>query len=372
MNGTLTMASHVALDTMRRALGRPSPVRSLVFKVTRRCNLFCEMCYTHEGETTGEVTPEEAAVFFGAGGFEQLHLLRFTGGEPFLRQDFTELCRAVLSGARPRLLYLTTNGTFADRLETWLKEIAAPFEGDVTVQISLDAADELHDEIRQKKGTLPRTLAAAELVRDFARHHPHLSLGLNQTITPKNLQSVAGVAEVAHRLGAQHTVILAQEDHETRERPLNTGSPFVLRTPIGKAEVEALYADLRTHAPGNLGLVAEGGFSARLRNATQSFMHQQEKRQLLAGTPPPRLNCMAAFTYLRLSPEGDITPCSLKNHLLLGNLKTHTLAQIWHSPQAATARREVMACPGCWVECDIIPGLANQPVFWRHVAGQVL
>ena len=57
------MASHVALDTMRRALGRPSPVRSLVFKVTRRCNLFCEMCYTHEGETTGEVTPEEAAVF---------------------------------------------------------------------------------------------------------------------------------------------------------------------------------------------------------------------------------------------------------------------------------------------------------------------
>ncbi len=372
MSGILTMAGQVASGALKRRGLRPDVPRAVVFKVTKRCNLACEMCYTHEGDAVQEVTVQEAGRFFASGPFGGLHLLRFTGGEPFLRTDFTTLCQAVLAHARPQVLYLTTNGTFVDRLEDWLHNVAVPHRGRVNVQISLDAADERHDVIRKKKGALQTTLDAIAATAVFSRQHGHIELGVNQTLTTTNLDAVAGVAEVAKRHGAQHTVILAQEEHETRERHSDDGGGFRLKTPFTKEQLRALYADLEKHAPGNVGRGGLPGLSGRLRDATQSYVHHQQRRQLLNDAPPPPLTCMAAFTYLRIAPDGAVTPCTLKAHHVLGNIRTDDFPTVWHGEAAEAARRAVAACPGCFVECDVIPSFPYQPAFAGHVVRALL
>lgn len=351
-------AAMVASGGLKRRLGKADRPRDVVYKVTRRCNLFCSMCYTHDGERGQELTPSEAARFFGHPGMSGLRLLRLTGGEPFLRQDMVELTQACLSGSALPFLHLTTNGTFLDRLESWLKEVVAPYQGRVVIQVSLDAADSRHDTIRGKEGSLEKTLQALQLLKDQAKTLPHLMFGINQTIGPDNIDAMDEVAALAHSLGATHTLILAQEEHETREKADEAGAGFRLRTPLSPDQVAALQKALKkqlSHPQGH-------GLEAKFRALTQSYIHHHEFRQL-EGQPPPRQACMAAFSYLRLSPEGDVTPCTLKNSHVLGNIRRQDFDALWEGEAAQKARLSVAACPGCWVECDVIPSFPYQPAF---------
>lgn len=361
----------IAGGMIKRRMGKPDLPRTLVYKVTRRCNLFCEMCYTHEGERQQELTPSEVARFFQHPGMSGLHLLRLTGGEPTLREDFPELTRACLSGGQPRFLYLTTNGSFPDRLESWLKEVAKVFFGVWTVQVSVDAADERHDQIRGKKGSLEKTKDSLSLLQQFQSTHPQLSIGVNQTISRSNLDTIGDVAEFAKQYGAQHTVILAQDEHETREKDNQDGAGFKLKTELSPAEIEVFYAALEKYSPGSLGQGGGSSLQSRLRDLTQAFVHEQEDKQL-TGAPPPRQKCMSAFTYIRLAPDGEVTPCTLKNGLKMGNIRHQSFEEIWLGSAAQEARRQVSACSGCWVECDVIPSFAYQPSFYLWAAKELL
>jgi cyclic pyranopterin phosphate synthase len=108
------------LDSLRR------PLRDLRISVTDRCNFRCPYCmpkevfgpaypFLHDPNLISTDELRRIARAFIRLGVEKI---RFTGGEPLLRQDLPELIRLIKHEPGAREVALTTNG--------WLLEKAAP------------------------------------------------------------------------------------------------------------------------------------------------------------------------------------------------------------------------------------------------------
>src|SRR5262245_33574895 len=82
------------------------------YLVTFRCNARCKMCDSWRMKPGGELTaPQVGEVFRKIG---PLDVVRLTGGEPFLREDFAEVAREVFEASSPGVLHITTNASFPD------------------------------------------------------------------------------------------------------------------------------------------------------------------------------------------------------------------------------------------------------------------
>lgn len=119
------------------------PVYSSIM-VTQNCNYKCVMCSFWHRRTEGELTLEEidrATKELRQIGIAQIN---FTGGEPFLRSDISELVATCAAASATTVL---TNGMlFGGSRRAWLD--ACPRDG-VTLQVSLDSAGPaLHDRHR--------------------------------------------------------------------------------------------------------------------------------------------------------------------------------------------------------------------------------
>jgi GTP 3',8-cyclase len=95
------------------------PVSNLRVSLTPKCNLSCIYCH-REGEKAPKEplsAPEIAEILRVAAGFG-IRSVKFTGGEPMLRQDLVEILRSVPAGMESSI---TTNGTFLGDLARDLK-----------------------------------------------------------------------------------------------------------------------------------------------------------------------------------------------------------------------------------------------------------
>jgi MoaA/NifB/PqqE/SkfB family radical SAM enzyme len=66
---------------------------------------------------------------------------------------------------------------------------------------------------------------------------------------------------------------------------------------------------------------------------------------------------MAMFAHFRMSPGGDVFPCSGLRGETAGNAAAEPFSSLWRGPRADAVRRKVLSCPGCWIECDVNPSV---------------
>lgn len=108
------------------------PVSNLRISLTPNCNLSCIYCHKEGEESPKEqITAEEIAEILRVAAKFEIRSVKFTGGEPLLRQDLLEIIRSVPDGMESSL---TTNGTLLARLASGLKEA-----GLRRVNVSLDS-----------------------------------------------------------------------------------------------------------------------------------------------------------------------------------------------------------------------------------------
>lgn len=174
----------------------------VVWNITRRCNLKCIHCYSSSQDIsyTDELTTQEGKnviddlAQFGA------PVILFSGGEPLLRPDLTELAQyAVDKGLRA---VISTNGTLIT------KEIAAKLQkiGLSYVGVSLDGTEKTHDRFRGKKGAYAAAMEGIRNCRDAG-----IKVGIRFTVNKKNVQDVGAmfdllVTEKIERLCFYHLV----------------------------------------------------------------------------------------------------------------------------------------------------------------------
>ena len=106
-------------------------VTNLRISLTSRCNLRCIYCHA-EGEVNPkeQMSTDEIAELMRVGAQFGIRSVKFTGGEPMLRQDLVDIIRSVPPGVESSM---TTNGTLLAPKAAELKEA-----GLARVNVSLD------------------------------------------------------------------------------------------------------------------------------------------------------------------------------------------------------------------------------------------
>ena len=358
-----------------RMLTKASVPRVMAYTVTWRCNAGCEMCGIRNVKDDlkskeKELTSKDISRIFKDSLLKKLDLIRFTGGEPFLKEDFTEIVDEIIKNTDTKIYYITTNGFYTDRIEKFVKTLA-PKTKNLVIQISLDAIGKLHDDIRKIPDLHKKAIETLEVLKKLTKTYS-FSFGVNQTITLDTVGHIEAVSLLCNRLGCDHKVYMA---HETHESDIMEGNNLTNKL--------SLFSNLDTHKARELyekvedyyqkEASRENGFSLPevLWKVTEREILKGSKNRVLLGRAFPNPPCLSFFYYFRLLPDGLVMPCTLKPRAI-GDLKKKTFSEIWKSKEAKDMRSEVKKCKGCWVECDIVSNIVYSLSTVRKMIGEIL
>ena len=347
------------LRVLQNRMGSVPRPSFCTYLVCNRCNALCQMCDSWKLPKGYELTPEEVAVVFGKIG--PLDVVRLTGGEPFLREDIGQVAEAVLGASRPRVLHVTTNGSFPDRVERFARALSLPSR--LRVMVSFDGLAPEHDRNRGRSVTFQRAL---ETVRRLVRlRGAGVDVSVNHTIiSNQSLRDHNGLRRTFEDLGVDVHWVLAYEDSAmyglrrrgTRADDLVVGRGYPLHSGLDLEESLAFVERELDH-------VGELRHPA-LRVGKRYYLRGLRDRLAGEKAPSPRPKCVALRSHLRLLPDGGVPVCQF-NTEVVGNLLRQSFDEVWHGEKTRPSRAWVDACSGCWAECEVVPNAVYSGDIWR-------
>jgi Fe-coproporphyrin III synthase len=350
-----------ALSVLQNRLGCVPRPSWCTYLVLYRCNARCPMCDSWRLRPGQELTPAQVRGVFAKIG--QLDVVRLTGGEPFLREDFAEVAAAVDEESRPSVLHVTSNGSFPDRILAFAEAFTSPRR--LRFLISFDGLEGEHNASR---GADVPFAAAAETVERLARLRQRgIQVSVNHTIASvQGLADHPGLVARFAPLGVSVQPVLAYSESAMyslkrvgrKAEDLIEASGYPLHPKLRGADViravRQQLADLRNmpDVPTRIGKrYYLRGLLARLRGESR---------------PRPHPKCVALRSHLRLLPDGSVPVCQF-NTEKVGNLLHQTWEEVWHGTPAQSSREWVDNCSGCWAECEVIPSALYSGDLFFHV-----
>jgi len=341
MNVLQRAARHARL-TMASYVERPSPPFLILF-INSICNMKCEHCfYWQELNQRDDLsTAEIVRLSESLGPIENLNL---SGGEPFLRREFAEICRQFIRHNQVRQIYVPTNGWYTkktiEQLELTLQE---PELDLFVVELSLDGLAEFHDRFRVAPGSFVRAMETYDALVELQARDPRLRIHAISTATDVNIAEIRQLTtylfDRCPRMD-HHNLAIIRGD---RKNP-------ALRAPaIG--DYQQLYDYVRRlwqpREQGRYGAIVEP-------------MLQWAKTETIARQTqvvPCRAGVLSAVVYA----NGDVGVCEL--HEPLGNLRQQSFPEIWSSPAARRLRQSIAnkECH-CTTEIFLWSSIVYQPL----------
>lgn len=287
--------------------------RSVNWEITHRCNLKCIHCLIplkergvkKDVELTAEQIKEILYELQNLGTYEIL----FTGGEPFIRRDFTEIVAFASSmGFR---LSINTNATLiTDEIINVLKELNI-----YHLTVSVYGDEETHDKITGVKGSYK---LMDENVRKMA--DCGMNLQLHFIVMKANYKTLNKViASYSKILNYPNVEIIVGGDMV----PRRDGDTFPLSLQVDDTiflKCKELVHSLST-------------------KATNSSEHNNRVHV-----------CSAGRTQIFISPAGKVYPCMIINKkFLCGDLAKEKLSYIWKTSEVLKKFRKIK--PSDFKEC---------------------
>ncbi len=353
--------ARLALDVVRNRAGAVPRPRWCTYLVCFRCNARCGMCDSWKMKRGAEMTPAQVRDVFGRIG--RLDVVRLTGGEPFLRDDFADVAQAVFEASRPAVVHVTTNGSFPDRVAEFARRFTAPRR--LRFMVSLDGLEATHD---ANRGADVRFATALDTVRRLAGERARgVRVSVNHTVISR--ASLADHDELARQcgaLGVEVQAVLAYEESSMYGRRRHGGRSDDLIPIRGYPLHPALPADEALRfARRQLDGVAALRDPA-LRIGKRYYLRGLVQRLEGAAQPRPRPRCVALRSHLRLLPDGSVPVCQF-NTEKVGHLPTQAFDEVWRGAAAREQRAWVDACTGCWAECEVVPNAVYSGDIVREV-----
>jgi MoaA/NifB/PqqE/SkfB family radical SAM enzyme len=332
---------HVRLSKL--ASGATSSPPFLILFINSICNMRCEHCFYWQAlNKRDDLTVDELfALSDELGPIENLNL---SGGEPFLRDEFAQICRRFISANGVRQIYVPTNGFFTERTVRQVKAtLEAPELELFVVELSLDGMPEFHDTFRGARHSFEKAMETYDALAAIQLTDSRLRIHCISTATEVNLDQIRDLTRFLYeRCPAMdhHNLAIIRGD---RKNPS-------LRGPLLE-KYEALYAYIRDlWAPrerGRFGSIVEPMLQwAKVRTA-------REERQVIP--------CTAGKLAGVVHANGDVALCEA--HKPIGNLREKSFTEIWNSDAATSLRASIAAreCH-CTTEVFMWPSITFQPV----------
>ncbi|MGQ9586631.1 MAG: radical SAM/SPASM domain-containing protein [Anaerolineae bacterium] len=321
-----------------RRWGWPRPLPfSLVVSVSYRCNSRCLTCAVWKRTSDELSLPEWEQVFAHLG--RAPAYLTFTGGEPFLRQDFPALVEVAYRHSRPLLITIPTNGLLTEQVLAGTEAICrAATHSQIGLNLSLDAAGEEHDRIRGVPGNWERAMRTWQGLKALQPRFPNLVLSVHTVISRENATRFREFYEALQALEPDSYIT------EVAEERVELGTVGWAITP--DPEVYRPIAEF----------LAQQARQARARGIaalTQTF--RSRYYELAAATLEQGcqvIPCYAGWASAQIAPDGDVWTCCVRAESV-GNLRDvgYDLRRIWAASggRLAALRRAIArgecACP---------------------------
>lgn len=320
----------------------PSPPFLVLF-INSICNMKCEHCFywTSLNKKDDLSLDELVKLSESLGKIENLNL---SGGEPFLRKDFSEVCRQFISHNGVRQIYVPSNGYFTERTITQIsRTLEAPELELFVIELSLDGMPEFHDNFRVARNSFRKAMETYDALVKLQDRDPRLRIHCISTATDKNMEQIRQLTTYLFERCPKmdhHNLAIIRGD---RKNPSLEGP--------GLQQYEELYDYVqRLWSPreeGRYGSIVE----PMLQWAKVETVRQQ--RQVI----PCRAGRLSAVVYA----NGDVGVCEI--HEPLGNLRQQSFSEIWNSEKAHQLRSSIQAgdCY-CTTEVFLWPSFTYPPL----------
>ena len=325
----------------------------LNFLVTDRCTLQCRHCFNRTTQhRKPELSLEEINRISEQWG--PLVYLILAGGEPFMREDLSEIAATFYRNNGVRDLIILTDGQLTEEVVTTTERILAGCPDlYLTVGISLDGLRQTHDTIRGRTGAFDRAVKTFQALSQRKETYPQLSLQTCSVIMADNQASFDELLDFFRDELKPDKVAV----NLIRQQPRD---PSLLNVSIDRYE----QITHRIREETFRGLIKNkyrhdvSGFAALV----DLYMHRLVARTYRRGKA--QLTCQAGRLSAVLAHDGTLYPCELRARW--GNLRDtdYRAEPLCFSPAAIACRKKIRA--GCFCTHEIDCFLPSIPLNPRH------
>jgi len=319
-----------------------SPIYLIHF-VTSRCNANCPHCFisiNQNNKINNDLTLEEIEKITQSFSSDIFNV-NLTGGEPFLRDDLSQIVKLYRKNAEVKSFLIATNGFFVERIIEAIKTILYENKDiKLTISLSLDQIGDKYDKLRGLKGLYNRVIA---LYKQLSVLDPkRLSVQTNLTIQQDNHEDVEYILDhliFAEKIRNFNATLIRGDSKNKMASAINYDNYFKINRLINKY----------------LALGYMSGFEnsyLRLLNAKN-----QISRRLIEKTVKNKRfisTCFAGSLTAVLYPNGDIYPCELSKEKI-GNIRdfNYNFKSLWTCSKAYNIRKKIiMDKCFCTHECN--------------------
>lgn len=315
------------------------------YSVTWRCNARCEMCNIWKKKNIKEMDIREIEKVFKQ--IPYITGIRLTGGEPFLREDLTEIVKAINENTNVQATLITTNGILTDRIVDLAKQNK---ENNIRLKISLMGYMDTHDKISGHNGSFKKIMNTIENLKSIQNLYKFY-LGINHTII--DMQSYADSKKIRqlckkYKLSYLPYILYGEVPLYSDNNNIQVKDPQSEKyLNVSKQELKPILEDL---------IKAAFEIEDNIERFFKIYYLKGLYNRFILNKNTPNPKCVILKNHIRLLPDGNIPVC-LYNSNIIGNLLQERFDNLWHSPQAVKLRQWVDNCNGCWQQCDIVPNL---------------
>ncbi len=302
--------------------------------VTYRCNAKCTMCssWKNPSRVSEEFGPEVLHKL--PGGMQRLNI---TGGEPLLRDDILDIVRVLHK--KTRRLEISTNGYFVERTVA----IAEKFP-DITIRVSIEGLQVLNDRLRGLEGGFDRAIRTILRLKRIGIR----DIGFAMTIGEDNYRDLLDVYMLAASMDLEFANAVVHNSFYFHKCDNEIKSKEEVEGAIVRFMEQLLNSPRR-----NFKRRAKDWFRAYLNLGL--LRHVQGRTRLMP--------CGAATDTFFVDPWGQVLACNGSlAPMIMGDLKSQSFDEIWHSAQAEAVRQQVNTCQqACWMTGTAVPAMRGNP-----------
>lgn len=337
----ITRHTRLSMAAANHRAGKTPPF--MIIFINSICNLTCEHCFYWQNlNQRDDLTFSEfEALSKELGNFEILNL---SGGEPFIREDFAEICLLFTANNNVKQIYVPTNGYFTQRTELSLRKVLKSKTLDRFVcEISLDGMPDYHNRFRGNKRSFEKAMETYEMLVELQKEDERLRIHANTVAMSENMSEIWQLTEFLHDKCPHvehHNLAIIRGD---RKNPSLQG-PALERYQELYKHVADVWRDREKH---RFGSVVEPMLQwAKVKTI-------EAERQVV----PCKAGILSGVVYA----NGDVSVC--ETHAPLGNLRKKSFFEIWDSAEAQNLRKQI-SNKDCYCTNEVFlwPSIVFQPV----------
>lgn len=283
----------------------------LIFFVTARCNARCKFCFYLDNieqankNLSKELKIEEIEKVFKSMGY--IPYVSLSGGEPFLRNDLDQIIEIIIKYSNPLMISIPTNGSYPEKIEKKLiKILQLNKETEINIQLSIDAPENKHDEIRQIPGLFQKMIQTNKVVKQLSKNYKNLATKIVITYSTFNESEVEELIEFSNKTFFFDRLILSKVHGNADGK---VGLNFSKYKQLLE-RVEQINKGI------NLKKSLSTKLSMLVKNTKEKIRSDFEKKKNLGKF------CNASKKIAVLSEYGDVYPCEVLSEKL-GNVKNY-------------------------------------------------